>query len=276
MRYFAACIDDTGIEASTLFAPRRVLLSYHYYKNKGDRVRELLEDGVEVFIDSGAFSAKNSGTEVNLDEYCEYLHQVKPTRYAVLDVIGDAKGTLENQRYMESKGLKPIPTFHMGSRITELDPYLEYDYIALGGMVMSSGIQNHCDKVWAKILKTKPDLKVHGFGLTNLNLMKRYPWYSVDSSSFQSLRRFGRTTILTNGLQFDTISEDEFLNLLKKGYRYGEEGVERLMEDKTRNRNYIYDLHAVNSIKLYAEHLRELNKHRDFSYLTQQLNLFEL
>jgi hypothetical protein len=34
-------------------------------------------------------------------------------------------------------------------------------------------------------------LKVHGFGLTVLSLMKRYPWFSVDSTSWVLTGRFG-------------------------------------------------------------------------------------
>jgi hypothetical protein len=50
------------------------------------------------------------------------------------------------------------------------------------------------DHVWDKYL-TNPDgtprVKVHGFGLTTLDLMYRYPWYSVDSTSWVKIGMFG-------------------------------------------------------------------------------------
>ena len=50
------------------------------------------------------------------------------------------------------------------------------------------------DRIWGKYL-TNPDgsakLKVHGFGLISVPLMARYPWYSVDSSSWVQLGGMG-------------------------------------------------------------------------------------
>ena len=37
----------------------------------------------------------------------------------------------------------------------------------------------------------KPRLKVHAFGITAIPIMERYPWYSVDSSSWIQSAAFG-------------------------------------------------------------------------------------
>jgi hypothetical protein len=271
MKYYAACVDDTGINAACLLPPKQILLSYHYYKKKPEKIKDLLNQQYDIFLDSGAFSAMNAGKQIDIDAYCNYIKETGVTYYATLDVIGNAKATLENHKYMINEyGLNPIVAFHMGSKIEELEPLMEYNYIALGGLVFSSGIMNHCDEVWHYILTNKPDLKVHGFGLTNIELMKRYPWYSVDSSSFQGCRRFGRQNILWNGFDFKTLTEDDFLNLLEDGFKYDKK---ELKEDN-KKRIYLEDLFAVNSIKQYASHLHELNKYRDFKHLTQQTKLF--
>ena len=271
MKYFAACVDDTGIKAASAIPPKRVLLSYHYYSKKGELIKGLLKDGFEVFLDSGAFSAMNSGKTIDIDAYCKFILDTGVIYYASLDVIGNAQETMKNYEYMKKEyGLKPIPTFHMGSKIEDLYPLLTENYIALGGLVFSSGIQNHCDLVWETILKEMPDLKVHGFGLTNINLMSRYPWHSVDSSSFQGCRRFGRQSILWDGFNFKTFQEEEFLNYLEEYYGYD---IAHL-KDHNKERIYLYDLYAVNSIKLYAQHLGEINKIKKFNYLTNQIKLF--
>jgi hypothetical protein len=158
----------------------------------------------------------------------------------------------------------------MGSTLEELYPLMEYPSIALGGLVFSPGIMSHCDEVWHYILSNNPKLKVHGFGLTNIELMERYPWYSVDSSSFKGCKRFGRQTILWNGFEFKTLSEDEFLTFLQDGFCYNKE---ELLKDN-KKRIYLEDLFAVNSIKQYAAHLDEINKYKKFTYLTQQQKIF--
>ena len=279
MKYYSAVVNEDEIAATTLFPPYNILASFHYFKKKIDVIKKSIQNNHDVFIDSGAFSAANSGKAINIDEYCEFLKETGAVNYASLDVMGNAKETLENYKYMvEKHKLKPIMTFHMGSEIVDLDPILNLDcpYIALGGLVFSSGIMNHCDEVWSMILKRKPHLKVHGFGLTNIELMKRYPWYSVDSSSFKSCKRFGRQGIIWNGFNFETFSEDEYLELLEKmGYHFPIAETKEEITAVNKKKWFAYDFHSCQSYKMYAAHLTELNRIKDFSYLTNQVKLFE-
>jgi hypothetical protein len=150
-----------------------------WHKNKG-----LL--GKNIFLDSGAFSAWTRGISINIDEYAAFIKQYNQhlTVYGNLDVIGDAKGTEKNQRYLESKGLHPIATFHIGSPYPELVKMVkEYDYIALGGLVGVPQTRRikHLDKCF-RIIKLKA--KIHGFGVGDFKLMLRYPFYSVDNTNW--------------------------------------------------------------------------------------------
>lgn len=268
MKYYAAVVDKIGVKAARYYPPYNILMSFHYYKKKGDLLKELLKDGVDIFLDSGAFSAMSLGKTIDINEYCKFIIDNGLVNYASLDVIGDAAATMENYKFMKSEyGLSPIPTFHMGSRIEDLYPLLDCGYIALGGLVFSPGIKSHCDEVWSTILKENPKLKVHGFGLTNIDLMKRYPWYSVDSSSYTSCRRFGRQIILYNGMGFKQFPEDEYKAMLEeRGY------ILEGMDNKTRW--FIYDFEAIQSYKMYTAHLTELNKIKSFNYLINQTKLF--
>lgn len=268
MKFYAAVGDKREISAVCVIPPVRMLCSYHYFKNQGELVTNLINKQYDIFIDSGAFSAESLGKPINIDEYCEFILDTGATMYAALDVIGNAEATRKNVQYMEKEYfLKPIPTFHMGSKLEDLGKLMDYPYIALGGLVFSSGVVRHCDTVWNYILKNNPQLKVHGFGLTSIDLMKRYPWHSVDSSSYKSCRRFGRQGILWDGFNFVTIVEDEYLKLLENmGYKT--EGL------SNNQRYFLYDFNSVQSYKLYAAHLGELNKHRNFDFLTSQQELF--
>lgn len=157
-----------------------------------------IKNKVNLFLDSGAFSAKTQGTEINIQDYISFIKENEEfiDVYANLDVIGNAKDTYKNQRIMEKAGLKPIPVFHYGENIKWLERYLSknYDYIALGGMVKTTGLTSWLDNIWNNYLtdeKGFPKCKVHGFGLTNILMMYRYPWYSVDSTSWVVTGRLG-------------------------------------------------------------------------------------
>lgn len=167
------------------------LESYHYIHSQRyvDKIRR---DGIKVFLDSGAFSAYSQGVTIDIGRYCDYIHRNADIIEfpSVLDAIGDYRETWRNQAEMERRGVNPLPCFHYGEPEEVLEYYIaNYDYITIGGMVPISTPQLKIwlDRIWADYL-THPDgtpkVKVHGFGLTSLPLMFRYPWYSVDSSTW--------------------------------------------------------------------------------------------
>ena len=168
-----------------------ILESYHYI-DKESAVKKIRAEGVKVFLDSGAFSAFTQGVEIDVGEYCDYIHKNADIILfpSVLDAIGDADGTWHNQQEMERRGTTPLPCYHYGEPTEILDYYVSrYPYITIGGMVPISTPQLFVwlDRIWEEHLTHAdgtPKCKVHGFGLTSLPLMKRYPWYSVDSSTW--------------------------------------------------------------------------------------------
>jgi len=164
----------------------------------------------KVWMDSGAFSAKTLGAEISLTRYCQWLTRYAPfiDHYAVLDAIGSdetsAETTWANQRRMEDKGLAPVPCFHYGEPLRFLERYVEeYDYVALGGMVPveTARLKLWLDVLWCNYLTFAGQtiIKVHGFGMTTFELMSRYPWYTVDSSSWLMGGRNGSVLFLVNG-----------------------------------------------------------------------------
>lgn len=178
---------------------KNILESYFYIKSSGKDLNLIFNsnDTTSFFLDSGAFSAKNSGKIVSLSSYIEFIKKYKPILYAGLDVIGDAVASKHNIEQMEKEGLNPIPTFHRGSKLDFLFEMVDkYDYIALGGIAITGLSQlqklHHLDRVWSEILKRKPNLKVHGFGCSGFTIMKCYPWYSVDSTSWIAPVKFNR------------------------------------------------------------------------------------
>lgn len=168
-------------------------------ENDQQRKENAMAPKVELFLDSGAYSAWAQGITIDIQDYIDFVkeHERDLALYAVLDVIGDAEGTLKNQKIMEKAGLNPLPCFHFGEDLKYLKMYVkEYEYLALGGLAaMGSKPQmfDFLDKAFDIICDKDgyPKIKIHGFGVTSLRAMKRYPWYSVDSTSWLLTARMG-------------------------------------------------------------------------------------
>lgn len=188
----------TPYEKSVVESIPNILESYHYI-DKQAKVNAIRRNGHKVFLDSGAFSAFTLGVSVDLPRYCRYIQDNADIieHASVLDGIGDPQKTYENQCLMEKLGTRPLPCFHYGEDERYLEHYLaRYEYITLGGMVPISTQQLYhwLDRLWERYLVDgagNPRVKVHGFGLTSIPLMLRYPWYSVDSSSWVQVSSFG-------------------------------------------------------------------------------------
>lgn len=154
---------------------------------------------ISLFIDSGAFSADSQNKPIDVWDYIQFIYENHDqiSTYVVLDVIGNAKETWKNQEIMEGDGLSPLPVYHIEDPIEYLYRCLEYPYFALGGMAGGIGANPRkafLDKCFGIICDTPDNLprcKVHGFGLAAPELITRYPFYTVDSSSWVSYARYG-------------------------------------------------------------------------------------
>jgi hypothetical protein len=173
------------------------------------------------FLDSGSFTlwteAKEYAKEHKTDEWAfydtpafyEYMdgyaafvkkHQEAIDYYANVDAIPNPELTWRNQQYLENThGLVPVPVVHYRTEMKWLERYVDagHGFIALGGLVGSTD-QAECrawlDRCFQIICDTKdrlPRVKVHGFGVTVHELLLRYPWYSVDSTSWTQVGAYG-------------------------------------------------------------------------------------
>src|SRR5690606_10586284 len=182
--------------------------------------------------------------------------------------IRNAEETDKNLKYMELQGLSPFPVFHKTSPIEWLTKYLnEYDKMALGGAVSSGDLIPWLDGVWRTILKIKPTMNVHGFGITSPEVMMRYPWTSCDSSSFKAGKRFGRL------IHYSLHKKNFFTTNFNKWVEdYAKENNSLEILENSSLRYEITDVYAAKSFNQFASDKAQLNL--NYPHLTDQYSLF--
>lgn len=189
------------------------------YKDVFDQVFE--KNFYDVMIDSGAFTVASRGLKVDIDDYAKFINDLSSNPslfcYVNLDVIpyftGDNINALpsterfdvsaqegwENLVYLTKKcpHAKPVHCFHTGENIKWLKKLIDnYDYFGLSKSKLANSDEGFAwlDECWKLLTDDngKPIRKVHGFALTSPTSMFRYPWYSVDSSSWSLTGVYGR------------------------------------------------------------------------------------
>lgn len=212
----------------------------------------------KFFIDSGAFTTWTQGKQVDVDGYIKFVNENDKslTIFGQVDSIPGKPGfvaswedrqkaclkTIENYRYMIERLVSPekcLYTFHCHNDFKHLENFLNkpFDikgkkfipaYMALGGMgnVPKQERINFIDKCFQMIEKSKnPNIKVHLFGITSLDLLQYFPRVtSVDSTKWLMVAAMG--SILTNnGTLYISEQKGHPLNIddetMKNILRYG-------------------------------------------------------
>jgi hypothetical protein len=165
-----------------------------------------------IMLDSGAFTVWKQGKSVSLDDYIAFIQQYRESIecYAALDVImpGNPERAagegFDNLRYMQGKGLDPVPVFHVRESIDWLYRMLDAGctYIGLAGL--SAGSRNAIDDwfelIWEHLIDSdgNPIVRVHAFGEARPEILLKYPWHSADASSWLKGQMYG-VLFLNNG-----------------------------------------------------------------------------
>lgn len=198
-------------EAEKLIESNGYCRLFSYFNDRhalGKRFEKNLTTG-KLFVDSGAFTAWTKGIQLDVDEYIDWLNENESHIYLAgqIDCIpGEfrkratpaerneaAEKTWQNYLYMRSKLNNPdlvVYTFHLGEDYRFLQRALEdttIKYIALGGTVGSTvAIKEKFFEKCFQIIKNSPNpnVKVHAFGMTSFELIQKFPFTSVDSTSW--------------------------------------------------------------------------------------------
>jgi hypothetical protein len=207
-------VDEEGNEEVTLTPEQfeqlsindKIQIASKRVPSSGPRWRSVTKLGsaktgvMRRFID---YSYNDSETmKKYFEDYIAFVNKYKSQllTYVNLDVIFNPEKSWENQKYMESCGLTPLPVYHFGEDQKWLKKYMdEYDYIGIGGLgqdiTKDKFIATFGDATFNFIRASKQNIKTHGFAVTSLEVMLRYEWYSTDSTSWIKLAAYGKIII---------------------------------------------------------------------------------
>lgn len=171
----------------------------------GKHGRVLEEPIVEV--GQGDYSyydlSKGSDFRAYCDDYARFMKdRSKQISFAAnVDVIGNPDMTWEVQRFFEEEhGWRPVPVVHFGTSMKYLERYLErgYKMIGFGGFARRpdrNKVLEWCDDAFSRVCPASnhrmPVTRIHGFAMTSWHLIRRWPWYSVDSTSWLLYGTYG-------------------------------------------------------------------------------------
>ncbi len=186
----------------------------------------MTEPKVELFLDSGAFSAWTKGVVIDLDEYADFILANKGAFAVVanLDVIPGGPGRTpssaeieaaaeagwENWKVLTKKlqpaGIVPLHTYHRGEDIKWLRRLMDHaEYFGIGGLALP-GMRNSDRRAYLNDIMPVltdddgwPIRQFHGFGLTSVDIMLEFPFASVDSTSWVLQGRFGGCYLWLDG-----------------------------------------------------------------------------
>ncbi|MGN1456940.1 MAG: hypothetical protein ACI4XP_03175 [Acutalibacteraceae bacterium] len=174
-----------------------LLESFYYFK---DFQKPLIHNADLFLLDSGAFTFMNGAKgKVNwnsyIDKYISFINENGVKYYFELDIdviVGYDEVKRIRAKLERETGVKSIPVWHKSRGIEEYKRLVnDYDYIAIGGFAIKD-----INKTEYPIIKKMVEyaynrgVKVHGLGFTPKDVTK-YKFYSVDSTSWTSCRRFG-------------------------------------------------------------------------------------
>lgn len=175
---------------------------------------KIAEEPREIMLDSGAYSAWFHGAAIDLDTYIDFCQEHKSRFKSIvcLDQIPGANRSAaktsvdiekaaiishRNHTIMRKAGLEAIPVFHQGEDWRWLDLMMAegVSYIGISPYPRAGqdSILQWLDQVFTRITDEagEPLVKTHGFGATSWSMITRYPWFSIDSTTWALAAGYG-------------------------------------------------------------------------------------
>ncbi len=202
----------------------------------------MMNRAVNLMLDSGAFSAWKKRLHIDLDDYIAFIKHNEGCFDTIVNVdvipgwagkrpsedqveASAAKGW-ENLKELEKAGIDAMPVYHMGERRYWLERMIdegcEYVGISPSNDRTTDQKREWLDEVYHFLCGDRgyPEIKTHGFGVTATSLVHRYPWFSVDSTTWLKLGANGGVQIPKPGKgddDYDYTTSPESIAMSKRG-----------------------------------------------------------
>lgn len=174
---------------------RKFLYSYYYIRfEKHDR--PIKEKNFAMLLDSGGFTIRTKGKFLPVESFAEYLNE-NQIRFAFNLDTRSLEETWSNQEFLEKNtSTYIIPIFHLQTwklkRWEYMDRCLQYPYFAIAGLTTERDYNVMNDFFHFVYSRTKPMQKIHALGKTQPKIVKKWPFYSVDSTSWLAFSRYAK------------------------------------------------------------------------------------
>lgn len=252
---------------------------------------------IELMLDSGVFSAWSRGISLPIEGYIDYIKRNKSLlfSYVNMDKIPGAPGqprtqemlddsarqSYHNLEIMRDAGLRPIPVVHQGESFSWLEKLLEegesYVGVSTNKFGRASVQMSWLDKAFTLMTNKKgePLVKVHGFGITKPEFMLRYPWYSVDSTTWALGAGFGKIIV--------PVYENGKFNYLRRPINVIVSGVQQSSDSAQRNQfeflgpdlQYTVNLFLEQECQVTITEVRNSPDHRRYALIEYYKKLVE-
>jgi hypothetical protein len=181
-----------------------------------------------TMLDSGAFSAWYHKDTVDLKAYMAFIAEHGQRFFSIValdkipgekalmaktqaDIEAAARESHKNFEIMRKAGIDAIPVFHQGEDFKWLERMLndKVPYIGISPYMKAKteSIRRWMDECFTRLTDERgwPLCKTHGFGVTGHEVVRRYPWFSVDSTSWALSAGYGNVLMprmLPSGADF--------------------------------------------------------------------------
>ncbi len=269
---FAGAEDRKVRDGLYRIGVRHMLLSFFYFKKfLRKRSREEIAEDIGRFdyimLDSGGFTfmqaqAEGRETGMNIREYADLYHSELErmgdlfTCCAELDVHESfTQEEMEDTKdHLVSKGVPMLPVIQGQplEELIEMGWFEKYPKLAIGSaMLCGTKVAPELREYFRHAKKTGTLL--HGFGVTTVDAIRKLPFYSVDSTTWQGGTRYGNTMVFQNGrLRY----YDYHKKSVRKRYKQRFEDAGLVWEDIAKEKPLEVDLMNGLGWKQWSDYIR--------------------
>jgi hypothetical protein len=207
MHYYLSAPNNVPIEVKRWLLNKKERMSYLFsFATNKEEWREYYQDGKNnIIMDSGAFSAWNSGKVIDREEYLRFIKTLPEDVFKInLDVIPRTGATtaeklkcieegFNNFKYLSARVENVVPVHHYGEDISWAKKFLNFtDYICISPAndTPEAVKQTYFKYIFSELPK---GVKTHTLGYSSLDGLSLFPFYSLDSISFKKPWMFGNT-----------------------------------------------------------------------------------